>query len=174
MVKASTEDLRLLASNPRATLAAWERYRSLVSSAMRFYPQAYQFAPATLSPTSVVSKMRDAIRGKIAFDFPGDPETELVRDWYAKVILKVIDGKVFIGPREQAKVRPEVRAKDEGGSMLTFGQLAPDELAALFLLLSRGKLSGPVRLTKIARGSELPDIPNVEAIPQPDGSLLLL
>src|SRR5215468_1793852 len=102
MKKLDRIDPQRLASNPRATLQSWLKYRDVVLSAIRQHPKPYIYHPVSMTPSSVASKMRDAIRGKLAFSYP-DPDVtdfDLAR-WYSEIVIKHDKENVFIGPPDK-------------------------------------------------------------------------
>jgi hypothetical protein len=166
-----------LADNPRATLQAWQRYEPIVIAAVRKFPLPFVWSPSPhqISCTTVVSRIRDACRGKIAFDYPSSITAEDLARWFSQVIFKVVSRSVYIGPKEQLKtVVIPLDAHEEKKGDLVFDDLTPDELNAFALLLSNGRLSGPIILRKPLSQPDVPEYPNFHIIPRPDGSLVLL
>lgn len=163
-----------LSSNPRATLRAWQRYEPIVLAAVAKHPSPFTFTPDSLEPSTFVSRIRDAIRGKIAFDYPSSLSVETVSSWFDEVIFKIINKSVYIGPKEALKTSPLLAAVEKSTD-LTFSTLSFDEIAAFALLLSNGRLSGPIVITSPPKEvSLLPSYPNFQPLPRPDGSLVLL
>lgn len=161
-----------LSSNPRATLAAWQRYEDLVIQAYQVHPKGWKYTPRMLAPVTFVSRIRDAIRGKIAFDYPSIVSKEQLASWYSQVIFKVIGIDVYIGPK--TKLIETLKTSTTTKDTLTFETLTLDEICAFALLLSGGHIQGPIVIQKPPAISSLPNYPNFHTLPRPDGSLVLL
>lgn len=161
-----------LASNPRASLLSWLKYKDIVLGAMAQHPRPYIYKPSNMTPSSVTSKIRDAIRGCIAFGYEGVNHSDLAK-WWIEVVVKHDNENVYIGPFEevQSVLSGETVSKDNG---LTFPTLAFEEVAAFQILLSNGRLLGPIRILQPPDISLLPKRPNVVLMPRPDGSLHML
>jgi hypothetical protein len=168
-------DPALLAANPRANVAAWMKYESIVLAAYRQHPKPYIFRPTSMAAVTVCSRLRDAIRGKLAFDYPSEISAEELAVWYGQVVIKSDTEQVLIGPME------EVKASVQGTAVgttkptdMVFQELSFEEITAFTLLLSTGRVVGPVLVQKPPDISLLPVRPNVELMNRPDGSLVLL
>lgn len=161
-----------LSSNPRATLAAWQRYEDLIIQAFQAHPQGWTYTPRMLAPVTFVSRIRDAIRGKIAFDYPSIVNKEEIANWFSQVIFKVVGNDVYIGPK--TKLMETLKAPTTTKDTLTFETLSIDEICAFALLLSGGQIQGPIVIQKPPSISSLPNYPNFHTLPRPDGSLVLL
>jgi hypothetical protein len=172
MKKLSRIDPRLLSSNPRARLQDWQRYESIIVAAMRQHPKPYFCHPTSLAPTTVCSRIRDAVRGKLAFDYPSEVDTASVARWWDEVVVKVFDGAVVIGPQSivEAKLQEDQSVPKE----YFYDSLTLEQVMAFTILLSEGKLTGPIRITNPPDISLLPERNNVEVMPKEDGSLVLL
>lgn len=175
MKKLDNIDPQRLASNPRATLQSWLKYRDVVRTAMLQHPKPYVYTPTSMATSSVASKLRDAVRGKLAFNYP-DPEVnnlDLAR-WYSEIIVKHdLAGNVYIGPPEAVKTTLE-GSSPSNRAELTYPTLAFEEVSAFVILLSGGRLSGPIKIMQPPDISILPRLPNVEILTKPDGSLVLI
>lgn len=169
------DTIRSLSVNPRATLVAWERFSHIVVSAFQASPAPFTYLPTGLSPYSVASKIRDAIRGKLAFDYPCVIDNDVLTKWWEGVVVTNTKEKVTIGPRKRDL--PAVDGTVHGDAAFIFDTLPFPELDAFELLLSTGRIKGPILLTKPPIGVEegVNSIyPNVERIFRPDGKLILL
>jgi hypothetical protein len=166
---------QLLASNPRATLAEWQRFQPIIAEAFRRHPEPYVFQPQELTCATFVSRARDAIRGAIAFNYQITFTTpERLRTWRSEVIFKYDRTTVYIGPPTRCREALTVAAVSSPvQNGYHFSSLSPDELAAFALLLSTSRLQGPVVVTK-PTSLAVPAFPNLETIRRPDGSLVLL
>lgn len=174
MKKLDNIDPQRLANNPRATLQSWLKYRDVVISAMRMHPKAFIYQPANMAASSVASKLRDAVRGKLAFEYPDPDVTDLaLARWYSEIVVKNDKENVFIGPPEAVKTTLTGAAPQNDHEM-SFPTLSFEEVSAFTLLLSGGRIVGPVRITQPPDLSLLPKRPNVEMLSRPDGSLVLL
>jgi hypothetical protein len=163
-----------LAHNPRATLQSWLKYRDVVITAIRQHPKPYIYRPVSMSASSVASKMRDAIRGKLAFNYPDDDVDDLIlAKWYSEIIIKHDKENVYIGPPEEIKATL-IGATPSSPNELTFATLSFEELSAFTLLLSGGRIVGPITCKQPPDLTLLPKRPNVEYLKRPDGSLVLL
>lgn len=167
-------DANSLAANPRATLQAWKQYEPIVIAAMEKHPQPFVYPCSTLRPVTVCSRLRDAIRGKIAFDYPSVLPTLDVARWFGEVIFKYDIENVYIGQAENVRdVLPGTGATANQNN-LTFSTLSLEELLAFSLLLSTNKIVGPVIVKIPPDISLLPQRDNLEIVKQNDGSLMLL
>lgn len=117
--------------------------------------------------SSIVSKIRDAVRGAIAFNYVDDVES--LRDWFDKVEFRIFGAGLVIGPKETRKVEP-LKEKKTG---YKFTALSLDELNAFALLLATEKIVGPVEVESCIATYQSP-YPNCFAQYQPNGTLLLL
>lgn len=167
----------VLASNPRATLDSWKRYEPIVLAAMSQHPRTYSYHPTSLAPTTVCTRLRDAIRGKIAFDYPSEKTATEVAEWYSQIVVKNNNENVFLGPQE--KVLSELQGIPLGGppsapSIYAYSSLSFEEISAFTLLLSANRITGPVTIAQPPDLTLLPERPNVEMLSRPDGSLILL
>jgi hypothetical protein len=174
MKKLDNIDPQRLAGNPRATLTSWLKYRDVVIMAMRQHPKPYIYTPTSMAASSVASKLRDAVRGKLAFDYP-DPEVsnlDLAR-WYSEIVVKHDRENVYIGPPEEVKTTL-IGATPNSATELTFPTLSFTEVSAFVILLSGSRLSGPIKIMQPPDISLLPNLPNVEILTKPDGSLVLI
>lgn len=169
-------DVESLASNPRATFSAWKKYEPIVLAAFAQHPRPYIYQPSSLAPTTVASRLRDAIRGAIAFSYcePTIPVEELKR-WYSEIIIKNDNSQVYVGPAEQTQETLIGAAKSTTpASPYVYTHLTLDEVIAFTVLLSTGRILGPVTVTSPPDLSLLPQRPNVEVLTRPDGSVILL
>lgn len=167
-----------LISNPRASLRSWHFYEPIIRAAILQHPKPYIYKPSNRSPSSVCSKARDAIRGKIAFDYPdtGSPtltSTEVAR-WYSEIILKHDAQTVFIGAPEELRTYLKGASTIETHANYSYQTLDFDSIVAFTLLLSRNLLTGPVRIASPPDISLLPERLNLQILQQSDGSIVLL
>lgn len=173
MRKMERIDPDALRDNPRATFAAWKRYESIVLLAYRRFPQPYLISPPRMSPATVASRLRDAIRGAIAFNYCTEvPAIDLAR-WYEKVVIKHTTSHVFIGPPPDKEAPPIVAPEVTRDSTLTFDSLPFEEVTAFALLLSRNRLQGPIIIQNPPDLSQLPDFPNLQRLDK-NGALVLI
>jgi hypothetical protein len=174
MRKLDNIDPQRLANNPRATLQSWLKYRDVVLSAMHQHPKPFIYQPISMTPSSVASKLRDAVRGKLAFNYPDDEISDLsLARWYSEIVVKHDKENVFIGPPEEVK-RTLIGAKPSNDHELNFPTLSFEEISAFTLLLSGGRIVGPIKVTQPPDITLLPTRPNVEMLKRPDGSLVLI
>lgn len=180
MPKSSRLDPSKLLGNPRATFAAWKKYETMALASYHAYPNAYVWEPDGMAPCTVATRLRDAIRGCLAFKHPISEVYEIthadLESWFDQVVFKYTDMRVLVGPPQ--KVIDELEGAQVGSLQerkgLTFPSLDFEEVNAFLLLLSRGRLVGPIIIHSPPDISLLSERPNVEAVPRPDGSLLLL
>lgn len=174
MKKLDNIDPQKLAGNPRATLQAWLKYRDVVLSAMHQHPKPFIYQPVSMAASSVASKLRDAVRGMLAFNYP-DPEiTPLVlAKWYSEIVVKHDRENVYIGPPEEVK-NSLVGTTPTSSTELNFPTLSFEEVAAFTLLLSNGRIIGPIMVKQPPDLALLQKLPNVEILGRPDGSLVLI
>lgn len=174
MKKLDRIDPQRLAGNPRATLQSWLKYRDVVMSAMNQHPKPFIYRPISMTPSSVASKMRDAVRGKLAFNYPDEEIDNLVlARWYSEIVVKHDSQNVYIGPPESVR-SALTGATPSSSSDLNFPTLSFEEVAAFTLLLSGGRIVGPIVVRQPPDLSLLPLRPNVEILNRKDGSLVLL
>lgn len=162
-----------LRDNPRATIAAWQRFESVVRAARQRFPSPYIYSPSNIQPTTAATRLRDAIRGAIAFNYLDDLDaTASLREWYNSVEIRNTTTSVTIGPRTRDAVPLEgVESTPSGYS---YASLSHEETAAFCTLLNTGKLLGPVTIGSPPNTDLLSSYPNVQFLPRPDGSLVLL
>jgi hypothetical protein len=174
MRKLDNIDPQRLAGNPRATLQSWLKYRDVVLSAMNQHPKPFIYQPSSMTPSSVASKLRDAVRGKLAFNYPDNEITDLaLARWYSEIVVKHDKENVFIGPPEEVK-KTLVGSTPTSSSELSYPTLSFEEISAFTLLLSGGRIVGPIICTQPPDLTLLPLRPNVEMIKRKDGSLVLI
>lgn len=174
-------DPAALVDNPRATFREWKRYETCVVAAIVSHPKPYIFSPISVRPTTFVSRIRDAIRGCIAFNYPIISDTIITHDelskWWSQVVVKHDNNHVFIGTPERvsgAMTGEVFDATPASTTTLSFPSLSMEELIAFTVLISTGRLTGPVLITSPPDISLIPERPNVEMVPRQDGSLLIL
>lgn len=174
MSKIDRLEPELLSANPRASLSSWLRYADTVQRAFERKPHAYDFEPLNMKPSTVASRIRDAIRGCLAFGYPCDfaSHAELSL-WWHEVVVKHTDKKVYIGPQEEVTEALKTRVAGPK-TTYTFDNLSFEEVAAFAVLLSSGRIVGPVVITHPPDISLIPERTNLEMMPRPDGSLVLL
>lgn len=174
MAKLDNLDPNRLASNPRATERAWLRFSNLILAAYRQHPRPYLYAPQNTKPSSTVCKIRDAIRGALAFGYADNliAREDLTR-WWSEITVTSHLANVRIGPTQLPSAPPlEGEASSTNG--LSFASLTFEEICAFTLLLGNGRLSGPIRVKQPVDLSLLTDRLNVEVITKEDGSVILL
>lgn len=172
-------DPALLLDNPRATYRAWKQYEVLALAALAHFPKTYVFCPHSLRPSTVASRVRDAIRGLLAFNYPilSDPPVShgTIADWWSRVIVKHNATHVFIGSPD--RVLTELTGKAETstpGLVYKYETLTFEEITAFTILISSGRINGPVIVTSPPDVSLIPERSNVELEVRPDGKLLIL
>lgn len=174
MRKLDRIDPQKLATNPRATLQSWLKYRDVVLSAIKQHPKPFIYRPVTMTPSSVASKMRDAIRGKLAFSYPDENVTDFaLARWYSEVVIKHDKENVFIGPPDRVR-GTLIGSTPTSSTELNFPTLSFEEVAAFTLLLSNGRIVGPILVTQPPDLTLLQKRPNVEILTKKDGSLVLI
>lgn len=174
MRKLDNIDPQRLANNPRATLQSWLKYRDVVLSAMNQHPRPFIYQPISMTPSSVASKLRDAVRGKLAFNYPDNEISDLdLARWYSEIVVKHDKENVFIGPPEEVK-KTLIGSTPRSDHELNFPTLSFEEVSAFTLLLSGGRITGPIRISQPPDISLLPQRPNVEMLRRNDGSLVLI
>lgn len=160
-----------LASNPRATLRSWLKYEAIVKAAIALHPRPYVSCPPGLSPNTVGTRLRDAIRGKLAFNFPSTLSNETISNWYGEIIIKYDDKQLYIGPPQV--VTELLAGTSTSQDSQSYDAPSFEAVSALQLLLSTAMLRGPITITNPPDCTLLPDRPNVVLIPREDGSLIL-
>lgn len=167
-------DPKLLSTNPRATLSAWLKYKETVLAAYRQYPKNFVYRPINMSSASVCSKLRDAIRGQLAFGYTDDISNDDLSKWFSEVVFKNDNEYVYIGLPNEVKTALVGKQESHNDTKLFFPELSFEEVAAFSLLISGGRLIGPVIVKSPPDITLLPPRPNVEMMERPDGSLVLL
>lgn len=173
MLKSASYNLATLASNPRASLASWLRYEHIALAAMAQHPRPYVYNPSSMAATTVVSHIRDAVRGAIAFGHCAKKSVEEIKDWWQETTVRHINNAVVIGPVEKGDKLP-LEGVNKSDTTLSFPSLSLEEVLAFQLLLSNGRLSGPVIISNPPDLSLLPPRPNVEVLEREDKSVVLL
>lgn len=161
-----------LAGNPRATLAQWKRYSHIVHKARELDPRPWEMRLVGLAPATAASRLRDAIRGAIAFHYTDD--TDGLMRWYDSVIITHTSTHLIIRSKDMPKTVPEVKAVLDEQYPFQFDTLALDEFHAFGVLLQTGRIVGPVHIRRPHADQLESHWPNVEIIPSRDGSLLML
>lgn len=162
-----------LAANPRASLPAWLRYSDIVLRAYNTRPHKFTYIPTSHSTASVASKLRDAIRGKLAFDYPFSVPNDALKEWWGNVVVTFDKEKVYIGAPEKRTI--EVHGSANIIGVLHFTTLSLEELCAFEYLLDHGRIKGPIHIDHpVETFFNTPSPLNVERITRPDGSLILL
>lgn len=172
MHKLDSLDPNELAHNPRCTLAAWKKYENIVVCAYKQHPKAYLFRPSHVATSTVASRIRDAIRGALAFGYDCDvPAIDLLR-WWGEVIVKFDKEQVYIGPKKTLAESPleHTSGKENGFS---YDSLTFAEATAFCILLNTGRLIGPVNIKNPPSGLDLLEYENVQAIDGKPGVILL-
>lgn len=165
-------DPTLLASNPRATLSAWQRYEPLVLAAHSQHPQTFSYECTDMASNTICSRIRDAIRGALAFSYPSTLAHADLLSWYSEVIIRFDATHVHIGPR--GPLTPTLSIlKPKDSTTLEYARLTNDELHAFALLLSSGRLQGPILCHHPNLTSPLLH-PNLEVIHREDGAMVLI
>jgi hypothetical protein len=148
----------------------------MLISAYRQHPRPYVYRPINMAPISVVSRARDAMRGCLTFRYPiehDDISHEDLMRWYSEVIFKFDDEQVYIGTSE--KVNSVLTGTESvSDSTLRFTTLELEDITAFEVLLSRGRLVGPIMIQRPPDLTLLPTRENVERLNRPDGSLVLI
>jgi hypothetical protein len=164
-----------LRANPRATLGAWNRYSSVVLAAYNLHPKVFIFHPTNLAPATVCTRLRDAIRGALAFGFCSEISLPDLQRWYSEVVIKNDDTQVYLGPMDgvTALLKGETRTGSSPSSFF-FDSLSFEEVWAFVLLLSTGRVAGPVTVKTPPDTSGISPRANVEMVQKEDGSLILL
>lgn len=176
MPKLERIDPSLLASNPRASFAAWMKYRDIVEVAYNKHPVPHRFEPANLAAATVTSRIRESVRGAIAFEYPGFCSPADLTRWWSETVVKQNGKEVIIGPAEQ--VAEAVKVKQATPSSTSSGYfydtLDFEQIAAFCCLISGGLIQGPVVVKAPPDLDLLTDRPNVELMKKPDGSIIIL
>lgn len=93
----------MTSSDPRFSLAAWQRYEDIIALWLQSYPSAYTFAPSNLSLETTIARLRDAVKAKLEYHYhseAGVDENQLRSAWPNVVVTRDrnIQGVVRIGP----------------------------------------------------------------------------
>lgn len=175
LTKLDRIDRTVLASNRRASLSSWQKYEPIVLAAFRLHPKPYIFHPSNMAARTVESRIRDAVRGKIAFDYPSELSTPDLERWWSQAVVKSDDKQVFIGPPQELQATLSGTATTSTRPAdLVFDDLTFEEVSAFALLISSRRVPGPVLVKSPPDITLLPPRPNVELMQRPDGSLVIL
>ena len=174
MSKLNRLDPEVLAHNPRAKLTAWYKYQPLIRDAFEKSPHVHRWSPTNLTPATVASRLRDAVRGCLVFQYPISFTThEQLASWWDTVIVKHTTSEILIGHPE-ATVEA-LKGTDPTAPGYRFTDLSFEELTAFAVLLSTSRLSGPVVVSTPPTDWHLvTERPNLEVMSRDDGSLVLL
>ena len=126
-----------------------------------------------LSVQTVTSKLRDAVRGAIAFAYCTEPSVEDLTNWWSKVIVRPEGEQVHIGPRTPLKetYTTESAAPKTG---FVFDTLTAEETQAFALLLNNGRISGPITIRKPKHEPVLSALFNVDIVRLKNGHLQII
>lgn len=105
----------------------------------------------------------------LAFSYPSSVPHETLLSWYSEVVIRFDSTHVHIGPKVPLEEVLEVNIHTLGA--LEFDELSLPELEAFALLLSHGKIQGPI-IVKTGEFSSL--LPNLIIKHREDGALILL
>lgn len=172
-------DPNKLANNPRASLSAWSKFAPTVLAAYRLHPNPYLCTPQDLSIKTFVSRIREAIRGAIAFSYVLDSgiSTDDLTRWYDEVIITEYNPTtVFIGPAKTLQESKPVQTTTPSSTSLDFRTLTWEEFEAFVLLISSGRMQVSVTIRKPdpTMLAFVSPSPNLTILSRPDGSLVLL
>ena len=82
-------------SGNRFDTKAWCRYRPLIKRWMDEFPNTFEFEATQLSPETITSRMRDAVRGYITFNWPpADVNHDRLTEVWEQTYLSAGDGRV--------------------------------------------------------------------------------
>lgn len=180
MNKLDRLDPEALLGNPRATLPAWKKYETLAMLAFKMHPQTYSWEPSNMAPSTVCTRLRDAVRGCLAFRHPISEIYEVTHEelarWFGEVVFKYDNDHVHVGMPQAVihEIEGHAGQRDTPESNLVFPSLDFEELNAFVLLISKGRLHGPILVEKPPDITLLGERPNVELMSRKDGSLLIL
>lgn len=161
-----------LANNPRATLSAWLKYEPVILAAFRLHPKPYSYRPANMAAVTVCSRLRDAVRGCLAFKYSCEiPHDDLLR-WFSEVVFKHDGTNVYIGPPERTLEKLEGEGTDV--PIYSFKELSLEEVVAFSVLISGNRISGPIYIASPPDVSLLPTRTNCEVVKKDDGTLMLV
>ena len=170
-------DPSVLALNPRASVSAWLRYAPIIYRAYASHPTPYTYTPVHLSAATVVSRLRDAVRGAIAFHHPSDIPTSDLESWYSQIVIVQRGPAVILGLPHSLHTPVPLTPPPAPNSKVdrTFPTLSLSELTSFCILLSNETISTSFSITSPPPDwSTLPPLyPNVSLILQPDQSLIV-
>lgn len=161
-----------LTSNPRATLGAWNKYHKVVESAITSPENPVKITPQSVTTGTFVTRLRDAIRGCIAFSYPllsDQYSHEDLKEWFIRMTFWFSNEHVFIGNRKKND-QPVVARVEKAG--FHFESLTTAEIYAFQVLLSSGRLKGPVEVD-VAPTLEPCEIVNVQILHRDKGFIIL-
>jgi len=146
-----------------------------VLAAYAAFPEPYLFTLDGFSVQSVVSKLRDAVRGKLALDYPCTVPNDDLFAWWRQVIVRPDGDKVYIGPKPAKNAEP-VAPTDRGTSRnpYHFRTLEPRFAQMFAELLNAGHIQGPITIVKPGPDPDISGLFNVDLIHLPDGRLQII
>lgn len=180
MGKLDNLDPASLSSNPRATESAWRRYEKMILAAYNHRPKPFIIVASlyNLSPHTLCSRIREAIRGKLAFDYPSEVSAAELKAWYHHNTVSYTIDTVIIGPKSKLVNPPLEPPPTQNHSDLQFDSLNVEEFMAFAFLVNSGKLQGPVLIrrldTSIDWQARLSGLSNIQILNRPDGSTVLI
>lgn len=172
IAKLSRISMESLANNPRATLSSWLKYEPVILAAYRQHPKSYSYRPANMAAVTVCSRLRDAVRGLLAFKYSCEVPHDDIQRWYSEVKICHDGTNVIIGPIEKNMDQLEGEGSDV--PLYSFKELSLEEVVAFSVLISGNRITGPVFVASPPDVSLLPSRPNVEVVKKEDNSLMLL
>lgn len=135
----------------RLKQSTFRLYESLISQAIKASPDAINFNPSPLRPTTAAARLRDAIISFTKFNWPNSLFT-LAELEEAKLMVRHNDHNVVIGAKmPRGHMGGESRAFISPNHARLDGLpvdriVSPDEIKAFCILLSSRLISGPVIL----------------------------
>ncbi len=170
-----TETLASLSSNPRATLSCWLRLQDVIHQAYKSFPSPFLYTPQNLSCSSFIIMARDAIRGAIAFSYPSFCTPSELQEWNSQVIFSKHLSQVYIGLKNKPDLSAITGTTSEiSSSPYQFTTLTLQEIYSFCILLSSGRLQGPVEIVSPPPSIDFSPFVNLEKIYKPNGTLVLL
>lgn len=173
--------------DPRFTLAAWQRYELHVAAWMDVWPLDYSFSPNELALETVRTRLRDAVKAKLHFNYPSSVvDHELLKQRWPGVVVtrhRTQKGYIRIGPnegRQKINLTSSTLSLAHKNEALIVQSPQLSDLIAVAHLLNRGILVGEVLVQDYSQvvlqglTHELTRFPNVEIVEQTATSFIML
>jgi hypothetical protein len=143
----------MTSSDPRFSLAAWQRYEDTVAAWLQVYPSAHIFAPSNLSLETAIARLRDAVKAKLQYMYPSHVNHNALASAWPNVVVtrdRNIPGLVRIGPPQGKVLTLTTALPPVQRDGITVIDPNVDVLDALCLLVNAGVLSSEIHCKAVS------------------------